>query len=204
MDQEGIAMKETTKASRRRQADWKFVNRYFVGDGIDIGSGDDPLVASSWFLRIRSVREFDVEDGDANFIDKVYPENSFDFVHASNILEHMTDPADALRRWIRICRTGGHLVITVPDEDLYEQGQFPSTWNEGHLYTFTIFKEVTWSPLSINVLNLLTSLDDIMIKRVALIDDGYDYALDRTDQTFPEDGAEAFIEIVIQKVCSGG
>ena len=39
----------------------------------------------------------------------------------------------------------------VPDEDLYEQGQFPSTYNVDHKWTFTILKTTSWSPCSLNL-----------------------------------------------------
>ena len=197
-------MNETSKASSRRQADWKFVNRYFVGDGIDIGCGEDPL-DPEWFPLMHCVQRFDQEDGDANKIDEFLPAESFDFVYASNVLEHMDDPMDALRRWLTILRSGGHMIVTVPDEDIYEQEVFPSLWNDGHKHTFTISKNgSSWSPVSINVMDLLTQgMEGIRIKKVELVDNFYDYRKSashpRIDQTFPEDGAEAFIEFVIQK-----
>jgi hypothetical protein len=36
-------MKECIKSIMRRLSQPNFVNRYFVGDGIDIGGGPDPL-----------------------------------------------------------------------------------------------------------------------------------------------------------------
>ena len=43
---------------------------------------------------------------------------------------------------------GGHLIVTVPDEDLYEQGHFPSDYNRDHKWTFTIHKPKSWSERS--------------------------------------------------------
>lgn len=201
MDGWDFSMKETKKASRRRMFDWKFTHRYFVGDGIDIGSGDDPLCPHWWFPQVSSVRQWDLEDGDANVIDELVPHGSFDFVHASNVLEHMIDPEDALKRWLRILRIGGHLIFTVPDEDIYEQRVFPSTWNEGHLHTFTIHKQwKSWSPVSIDVIEMLLRIRGILIKKISLEDNYFDYEKERTDQTFDEKGAEAFIEVVVQKI----
>ena len=46
----------------------------------------------------------------------------------------------------------------VPDEDLYEQGTFPSSFNRDHKWTFTIFQEISWSSRSINILDLVKFL----------------------------------------------
>jgi hypothetical protein len=40
-----------------------------------------------------------------------------------------------------VLKPGGHLVCLVPDEDLYEQGMFPSTFNDDHKRTLTIAKK---------------------------------------------------------------
>ena len=89
--------RETTKAFERRKND-PFWNEVFVGDGIDIGSGDDPF-CKEWFPSIRSVRLFDMSDGDAQYIARYVRGGSLDFVHSSNCLEHMGSPIGALAGW---------------------------------------------------------------------------------------------------------
>jgi len=56
-----------------------------------------------------------------------HADGSFDFLHSSHCLEHVREPATALRNWIRVVRKFGHIVVMVPDEDMYEQGVWPST-----------------------------------------------------------------------------
>jgi SAM-dependent methyltransferase len=147
-------MWEQSKAAKRRYNDGAFLSRYFVGHGVDIGGKPDPLAQyAGMFPRIQSVRTWDLEDGDAQLMESV-SDASFDFVHASHSLEHMRDVQEALDHWIRILKPGGHLVITVPDEDLYEQGQWPSQRNSDHKWTFTIAKRQSWSPKSINIVDL--------------------------------------------------
>jgi hypothetical protein len=108
-----------------------------------------------------------------------------------------------------VLRPGGHLVVTVPDEDLYEQGVFPSTFNRDHKHTFTIFKHASWSARSLNVLSLLEALGSAaQILKVELLDRCFRYALPRYDQTSTPVG-ESGIEIVVRKrlaaeVRSGG
>jgi SAM-dependent methyltransferase len=46
------------------------------------------------------------------------PDDSFDFVVANHVLEHVCDPIGALREWHRILRQDGHLLMAVPDKRL--------------------------------------------------------------------------------------
>lgn len=187
-------------ALQRRMRDPLFAVRYFVGDGIDIGAGQAPLwnQRGDWWL-MRSCRAWDLVDGDAQLMEGVAPE-SFDFVYSSHCLEHLVDPAAALARWWAILKPGGHLVLLVPDEDLYEQGQWPSTFNSDHKHTFTIAKRVSWSPVSRNVGYLLMVLDGEILK-MERIEEGYRCDAGRVDQT--PLGAESCIECVVRKPRSG-
>src|SRR5262249_28128363 len=101
--------------------------------------------------------------------------------------------------WITICKRGGHLIITVPDEDLYEQGVFPSTFNPDHKWTFTIAKERSWSPKSINVIQLLGHFAyEVDILKIELLDSGFVYGQERRDQTRGA-LAESSIEIILRR-----
>jgi SAM-dependent methyltransferase len=192
-------MKECSKSIARRLRDSSFVTRYFVGDGVDIGGKPDPLLLyRELFPLIRSVRTWDLEDGDAQLMSGI-ADNTFDFVHSSHCLEHLRDPAEGLRNWLRTVKPGGHLIITVPDEDLYEQGVFPSTFNRDHKWTFTIFKTRSWSSQSLSLLNLLVQLGTAAdILKVELLHATYRFNLPRYDQTQTPVG-ECGIEVIIRK-----
>ncbi len=192
-------MKECSKSIMRRMREPNFANRYFVGSGLDVGGGPDPLsLYRELFPRMRGVQTFDKEDGDAEILEAIADE-SMDFVHSSHTLEHMRDPAQALQNWFRAVKPGGHLIITVPDEDLYEQGQFPSTWNGDHKHTFTIWKARSWSANSHNLTELVTALGPAAeIALLQKLDDSYRYTLPRFDQTLTPIG-ECGIECVVRK-----
>jgi hypothetical protein len=65
-------MDETSKASLRRDRDPMFSSTYFVGHGIDIGGGLDSLGKQiTRFPKIRSVRNWDLIDGDAQLLEGV-------------------------------------------------------------------------------------------------------------------------------------
>jgi len=192
-------MLEASKSVMRRSHDHRFATRYLIGDGIDIGAGGDPIGNyASVFPLMKSVRAWDLADGDAMVMASV-ADASLDFVHSSHCLEHLEDPFVALSHWIRICRPGGHLVVVVPDEDLYEQGVFPSTFNPTHRWTFTISKRESWSPRSVNLLDLLGRFNDVAdVVRLELLDHGYLYGVERFDQTMLP-ASEAAIEFVLRK-----
>jgi len=186
-------MRETSKATKRRKGDG-FYDRVFQGFGVDIGSGNDPLI---WEGAV--VETFDLDNGDAQFITEYRKSGVYDFVHSSNCLEHMEDPVGAVVQWFSLLKPGGHLIFTVPDEDLYEQGVFPSRWNADHKYTFSIFKHASWSRKSVNVFSLFRRLVNFEVLRVIRVDTDYDYSLRGVDQTMEPYKAEAFIEVVIRK-----
>lgn len=184
----------------RRLLDARFSNRWLVGNGLDVGGGNDSIALyRSLFPRIDRVTVYEWEQGDAQYLENVQ-DDSFDFVYSGHCLEHMIDPRVAMRHWLRVLKPGGHLVITVPDEDLYEQGMWPSTFNGDHKHTFTLYKRESWSPVSINVVDLLRSFErEVSIKKVELLDHSFLHGMERYDQTrtaFSECG----IEFVVQKL----
>jgi SAM-dependent methyltransferase len=192
-------VKECSKSIARRLSDSRFVRKYFRGRGVDIGGKPDPLILyTEFFPLLTEVKTWDLEDGDAQKMEGVADE-SYDFVFSSHCLEHLHDPVEAIRNWLRIVKADGYIVFALPEEDLYEQGVFPSTFNRDHKNTFTMLKPSSWSERSINVLELLGKLGpSAAIEKVELLDETYRYALPRYDQTLTPVG-ESGIEVVIRK-----
>lgn len=192
-------MKECSKSIPRRLRDPGFMTNYFAGKGLDIGGRPDPLVLySCLFPRIRSIQTWDLEDGDAQFLSDL-ADHEFDFVHSSHCLEHLRDPREGLRNWFRVVRPGGYLIFTVPDEDMYEQGEFPSTFNLDHKWTFTVLKARSWCERSINLLDIIASLGESADPvKIELLDATYRHDLPRYDQTLTPIG-ECGIEVVVRK-----
>jgi len=147
------------------------------------------------------MRVWDRKDGDAQYMQKI-ADNTYDFVHSSHCLEHMHDVKIALKNWIRITKPGGYLIITIPDEDLYEQGHWPSRFNQDHKHTFTICKKKSWSPVSINIMELLMSFSNVVaVEKIELIRDFYHEALKRNgfDQTRTIT-TESSVELILLKM----
>ncbi|MEO8621434.1 MAG: methyltransferase domain-containing protein [bacterium] len=140
--------------------------QYLSGKGIDIGCGPDPVRPD--------VKRFDVEDGDANritaFVDDLA---SFDYVFSSHCLEHMSDADGAIQEWWKLVKPGGVLIVIVPDEDLYEQGYWPSLFNPDHKFTFSLSKQGSWSPVSRNCVALARGLPGAEPISIRLQDNAY-------------------------------
>lgn len=184
---------EASKLRERwiREGTWE---RYFRADRsvLDIGCSTDKIVpwARGWDL--------DLGDSDAQYLIGV-PDESYDIVFSAHCLEHMRDPAEALRNWWRVLKPEGYLIFEVPDEDLYEQGIWPPQFNQDHKYTYTISKEASWSPVTKSVTRLLDTLPSRKVVSIRIVDKNYDYTrTDFKDQT--DMGAEAGIEAIVQKV----
>lgn len=191
-------MYETSKSIARRLRDVAYV-RYFAGSGIDVGCGPDSI--RQWqglFPLMRHCTNWDKEQGDAQTLPQV-PAAAFDWLHSSHCLEHLQEPLAALRRWCEVVRPGGYLVVLIPDEDLYEQGVWPSRFNGDHKRSFTLYKPTSWSPVSVNVFALLADVADVAEPvRVERLEGTY-LPLAGVDQTLNH-VTEAAIEFVLRRL----
>jgi len=193
-------MKETSKAMRRRwnedalkQFQWKSI---FTGKGIDVGPGDDPLP-------FPDIEIFDLPQGDANVLHHYFPQDHFDFLHASQCLEHMHNPEEALSNWLKVVKPGGYVVVTVPDWVLYESMIFPSRYNRDHKSSWSMFYTKSNFPIHIYIPSFLERFKDVAKPLLSrLVDTNYDYAVMSTrDQTFKEsEGVECWNEFVLRKL----
>lgn len=137
------------------------------GKGIDIGCGNDPVTPDC--------QRFDVDDGDANQITNHIKElESYDYVFSAHCLEHMYQPRDTIQDWWKLVKPGGVMIVIVPDEDLYEQGYWPSLFNPDHKATFTLGKQRSWSPVSHNLIELVQQLPNGELLAARLQDEHYE------------------------------
>jgi len=126
-------------------------------------------------------------------------EAAFDFLHASHVLAGQQNPHKALARWLELVKPGGHVIVTVPDEDLYGKGVWPNRFNSAHKASFTIHKAEKMLPRSVNVLDMVQAMSVVAdCERIALVRDHFDAARRDADQT-ADSHAECVIEIVLRK-----
>ena len=193
-------MFEASKATMRRGFDRRFATQYFVGNGIDIGCGQDTIGNySEFFPLMTNIRAWDLPDGDGMLLEGVDDE-TFDFVHSSHSLEHMACPYTAINNWIRVLKPGGHMVLLLPDEDMFEQGRWPSMYaGPDHLTSWTIDKVLSWSPVSINVTDFFSGYSASMeILKIEKLDSTFNYNWPTVDQTRGMI-QECAIEVILRK-----
>jgi len=189
-------MEEQTKSTLRRKNDWRFVNRWIKGKLLDVGCGNNPINMDDWPL-VTEVVGYDRELGnvDAQFLPEI-KDGEFDTVYSSHCLEHIRDTRSALTNWLRVLRPGGFLVVSVPEELLYENARWPSRYNSDHKVSFTL-RSMPLIPSSINIAALLWKLP-VDLEHVSLLTEGWDPRAVGRDQTMA--GAECAIECVARKL----
>jgi SAM-dependent methyltransferase len=200
-------MKEQTKADNRRRSETidtiNWVDLLYGKTCIDIGCGDNPISFPQM-----EVTRFDMEQGDATKLDDYFPENHFEVINASQVIEDFDNLPEALWRITKCLKPGGIFIITVPDFVLYEQLQWPPVYNQGHRNTFSLY--LPFSPAGENHWHIGGDRWNSMLEGLGLktklqrlVDTNYDYSKlgNREDQTLKfEDGVECSIEIVLKKL----
>lgn len=127
------------------------VVQYTRGLGVDLGCG--PHKAFPHFIGVDSKKDtelFGIQMEPDNVVEDasklpMIPDGKLDFVFSSHLLEHITDYKAALAEWWRIIKAGGHLVLYLPDRDLYPNIGEPGA-NPDHKHDFVaddIIKAVT-------------------------------------------------------------
>lgn len=112
---------ETSKARH-------LVAHYCCGNGVDIGSGGDPVVPHAiqielsdekfaWYNSGHAPATPLQFRGDNAFQDLPFKDKTLDFVFSSHLLEDFTREQwkTILPEWVRVLKPGGFLVILVPD-----------------------------------------------------------------------------------------
>jgi ubiquinone/menaquinone biosynthesis C-methylase UbiE len=57
-----------------------------------------------------------------------FPDESFDLVYSSNVLEHVQDPARVLAESVRVLKPGGYLFFTYPNYCSFWEGHYGMFW----------------------------------------------------------------------------
>jgi SAM-dependent methyltransferase len=105
--------------------------RYFrdIKKVVDVGSGTSMFrhISEEWPYEItccdldepalRTIREesphFKCVESDA--VDLPFPGGEFDGLYAGEIIEHVIDPREAVKEWVRVVRPGGVIIVTTPN-----------------------------------------------------------------------------------------
>jgi hypothetical protein len=142
-----------------------FYEKYMTGTGLDVGfsgygKGVVPILPGATGVDL----DFPGYDGRT----LPFPDNSQDYIFTSHVLEHIPDYRHVLRDWHRVIKTGGHVVINVPHQFLYEKRTYlPSAWNRDHKRFYTpgsLLKEIEEAlvPNTYRIVHLRDNDDDFM------------------------------------------
>lgn len=105
---------------------------YCVGNGIDIGSGGDPVVPWAIQVELSDSAYSEYNSGlptrgavhyrdDKAFLNLPFKDRTLDWVFSSHLIEDFLDWFPILREWKRVLKIGGTLIICLPDK---------TRWNE--------------------------------------------------------------------------
>jgi len=117
--------------------------------GLDVGCGEGNII---YYLNnmetIKNLVAVDLNREKLKFAKKNYPvctylnadvdklifkNDSFGYIIATEIFEHLNDPISAMREIQRVARTGAYLIISVPHEPFFHWGNLirGKYWNRG-------------------------------------------------------------------------
>ena len=92
-----------------------------AGTVVGIDNAPAALEAARTLTTARNVTNLTLQPGDAYALD--FDADSFDVVHAHQVLQHLADPVAALREMRRVCRPGG--VVAARDADYAAMTWYP-------------------------------------------------------------------------------
>ena len=213
--------KETSKAnSLRRSKESNYVNKFFVGCGIDVGAGGNPLnyqhiyyedsnsfsnyrflSKNSYFPKIHNIKIYSSDwdsRNEAEIILSREGKRKYDFCYSSNLLEHVVNFQRSLLDFSLITKQHGYIISSVPDFFLYEKEIWPPIKNTDHVSCFSVNRDVEIET-HYNLSKVLPYHSNLEIVKLELADTLYDYSEENKsiDQTFiVPHGAECFVEFV--------
>lgn len=118
----GIQFTSPSETSKVRH----WVLPYCQGKGCDVGFGGDKVMKVDCdgidFPQPYTHTGKDKVDIGVDVIKNEIPvpDNTYDYVYTSHLIEDFVDTLDALRKFIRILKSGGNLILVFPDQPKYE------------------------------------------------------------------------------------
>lgn len=107
--------------------------KYCQGQGIDIGCSFSRITTNAIGIDLYS--PYADMKADARNLD-IFPDEHFNFVFSSHLLEEIENTEATLKEWLRILHPGGYLVLYQADKELYYPIGHPSC-NKNHKHHFS-------------------------------------------------------------------
>lgn len=94
---------------------------------MDLGCGPDKIKPDALGVDGRALPGVDFVTTDIYNLPELLKDKreSFDAVFSSHFLEHLPNDELALRQWAWFVKSGGHLVVYLPDDDHYDNDSNP-------------------------------------------------------------------------------
>jgi len=120
---------------------------YITGNVIDLGSGGCPVVPHAIQVELPPKEFAHYTSGSTPMVepqwrgsalDLPFKDGVVDTVYSSHLLEDMLNWEPVLREWVRVLKSGGNLIIMVPDKELWAaalaKGQPPNCAHKHEAY----------------------------------------------------------------------
>jgi len=112
--------------------------RFCRGQGLDIGCGVSKISLDSIGIDLYNPNadvKMDARDLSA------YPDNHFDYIYSSHLLEELENTELTLKEWLRVVKDGGNIVLYQADDQIYFPIGHPQC-NKNHKHHFS--PEILW------------------------------------------------------------
>ena len=107
--------------------------KYCTGQGLDLGCGNVKIKRDSIGIDLLSpLADMGI---DARLM-PCYPDNQFDYIYSSHLLEEIQDTEPTLKEWLRILKDDGYLVLYQVDKEYYHSLDDPRC-NQRHIHHFS-------------------------------------------------------------------
>ena len=99
------------------------VAKYCQGNGLDVGCGYQKIGACvgidivPWGTPCNERGNLSQADWCFDVLSLPLKDETMDFVFSSHVLEHLTEPQACISEWLRILKSGGFLVMIIPNID---------------------------------------------------------------------------------------
>ena len=100
-----------------------FANRVAPGHVIGVALATEAIAAANAERENRASANAEFRTADLYALE--FPDDSFDIVHAHQVLQHLTDPVAALREMKRVCTPGG--IVAARDADYNAMTWYPAS-----------------------------------------------------------------------------
>ena len=135
---------ELSRSDEATKIRWEAIP-YFHGRILDVGCGEFKCFGH-WIGvdngKMWGKRNVDAPIENAMYLD-LFASQSCDGVFSSHLLEHFKfeEVVNVLKEWCRVIRPGGHLMLYLPDEDLYPKVGMPGA-NPDHRWDISYDKVI--------------------------------------------------------------